>query len=735
MAAAIPPAAMAAAVPPPPPVFTVHDAMIMCGVDNVAQFNGETPAERFANDLFGNDFIACMDKSMDELNQDFKSYSDLTQAQGQIRISPGTKRNIRSFVHWVRDETRLGRNPNFIAFPVAMAPQLLRRFKTHTQFVTNSKTISEAAKPEKFANDTKWEDWSVTFLGYLRALPGRDGVPLKYICRSNDQPDPTPHQDFLDDYVAMAPLTGEAFSIDAATVHTLLMNFITGNQVAESKVQINQSRNNGRLDFMALRDHYEGIGILAVDIQKAETTIRNLFYAGEKRPHMWWDEFERQLTDAFTTYDKREGRIVYSNNMKLRMLVDKISEDFMKEVKAGLSIELSKQQMTMTYETALAAFRNEVNRQHPPQMSQNTRVRRNIREMNQGGRFGGRGRGRGRFGGRGRGGRGIKRTRTDSTFITLTDGTKVEYHPSFNFPPHIYKKMKQEDVDRLRAQRADYKKNKSQSRQVQELQQQLAETQSVVQQLSQSVSVAGQSQPNIPTNVSVGQHTQISRMTTGTMFGGRNEQAMRRKNNNNDNHSVGAVITTRKIGSIHADHPQPSANTKAYNECDTNADTSCLGTNFTIINYTNRTADVYAYQKDYKPLEGVPIVSGATAWDDPTTQQTYILVVHEALYYGTRLDHSLFNPNQFRSYGLGFWDNPYDKERGLEIEINDDITIPMYSSGTKVLFQSRVPTAHELNTCPHINLTSQEEWNPKQVQLGEVNIHESAQRNPQYRIS
>jgi len=111
------------------------------------------------------------------------------------------------------------------------------------------------------------------------------------------------------------------------------------------------------------------------------------------------------------------------------------------------------------------------------------------------------------------------------------------------------------------------------------------------------------------------------------------------------------------------------------------------------------------------------------------------LVVHEALYYGTKLDHSLFNPNQFRSYGLGFWDNPYDKEKGLKIEVNDDITIPMCSIGTKVLFQSRVPTDHELNTCPHINLTSQEEWNPKQVQLGEVDTHESAQRNPQYRIS
>ena len=95
----------------------------------------------------------------------------------------------------------------------------------------------------------------MTFLGHLRALPGRDGVPLKYVCRPNYLPDPTPQPDFLDNCVLMAPLAGEAFSIDAATVHTLLMNFITGNQVAESKVQIHQSQNNGRMDYMALTDH------------------------------------------------------------------------------------------------------------------------------------------------------------------------------------------------------------------------------------------------------------------------------------------------------------------------------------------------------------------------------------------------------------------------------------------------------------------------------------------------
>ena len=67
-------------------------------------------------------------------------------------------------------------------------------------------------------------------------------------------------------------------------------------------------------------------------------------------------------------------------------------------------------------------------------------------------------------------------------------------------------------------------------------------------------------------------------------------------------------------------HSEARAGTPAENECDTNADTCCLGKNFVILEYTQRTADVYAYMKDITPIVGVPIVSGATAWDDPVTK-------------------------------------------------------------------------------------------------------------------
>ena len=69
----------------------------------------------------------------------------------------------------------------------------------------------------------------------------------------------------------------------------------------------------------------------------------------------------------------------------------------------------------------------------------------------------------------------------------------------------------------------------------------------------------------------------------------------------------------------------------ANNECDTNADMCCLVKNYVILKNTSRTTDVYEYETTIKPLEGVPIVSGATAYDDLGTNTTYILVVNEAL--------------------------------------------------------------------------------------------------------
>ena len=90
-----------------PPVNTVLDAIILCGVDNIVLFDGITAAARFAKDLFDDDYRSVMDKTWEELDTDFKSYTDLTQNQGQIHLLPGIKRHLKGFIQWVRDEFRL----------------------------------------------------------------------------------------------------------------------------------------------------------------------------------------------------------------------------------------------------------------------------------------------------------------------------------------------------------------------------------------------------------------------------------------------------------------------------------------------------------------------------------------------------------------------------------------------------------------------------------------------------
>lgn len=124
----------------------------------------------------------------------------------------------------------------------------------------------------------------------------------------------------------------------------------------------------------------------------------------------------------------------------------------------------------------------------------------------------------------------------------------------------------------------------------------------------------------------------------------------------------------RQISSTNPKIKEPAVGTIANNELDTNADTCCLGKNFIPVGYTYRTADVYPYDSSIAPVLNVPIVTGATAWKDHYSQHTYILLFHESQYYGSKLDHSLINPNQVRHAGIPLWDNPYDPSHDLTIE-------------------------------------------------------------------
>ena len=84
------------------------------------------------------------------------------------------------------------------------------------------------------------------------------------------------------------------------------------------------------------------------------------------------------------------------------------------------------------------------------------------------------------------------------------------------------------------------------------------------------------------------------------------------------------------------------------NEVDNHANTCCAGRNFRPTFITNQVYEVLIYHKDYVSKKNVPMVSAATAWDNPKTGETIILHVHQALWFGLSLQKTLLSSNQIR---------------------------------------------------------------------------------------
>ena len=122
---------------------------------------------------------------------------------------------------------------------------------------------------------------------------------------------------------------------------------------------------------------------------------------------------------------------------------------------------------------------------------------------------------------------------------------------------------------------------------------------------------------------------------SGSIMGGRNEQANMRSRENGNDCPLQAVNVKRIIAQVTTggcDIEEPEPGNISVNDLDTNADTCCLSSNFTVLQMTSRTVDVYPYDPSCKPLYNVTIVSGANTVTDSITGNSLIMVINEALY-------------------------------------------------------------------------------------------------------
>ena len=91
---------------------------------------------------------------------------------------------------------------------------------------------------------------------------------------------------------------------------------------------------------------------------------------------------------------------------------------------------------------------------------------------------------------------------------------------------------------------------------------------------------------------------------------------------------------------------------------DLHADTCCGGSNTVALTLTGEKVNVFPFSDNLPAVQEVPIATILTIWESPKTGEPWMLVIHEALYFGDRLKESLLCPNQLRAAGVLVQDTP-----------------------------------------------------------------------------
>ena len=160
---------------------------------------------------------------------------------------------------------------------------------------------------------------------------------------------------------------------------------------------------------------------------------------------------------------------------------------------------------------------------------------------------------------------------------------------------------------------------------------------------------------------------------------------------------------------------------------DSHADTSCAGSNMAVLKLTGEMVTVYPFSENLPAVQEVPIATVLTMWESPTTGEPWILVIHEALYFGDRLKESLLCPNQVRAAGNVVQDTPiqFDTSPTHSITVPNKLELPLEMNGVISFIRTRKPTATEIEQyqtgmLQFVELTENVPWEPYSSKFAET---------------
>ena len=157
-------------------------------------------------------------------------------------------------------------------------------------------------------------------------------------------------------------------------------------------------------------------------------------------------------------------------------------------------------------------------------------------------------------------------------------------------------------------------------------------------------------------------------------------------------------------------------------ELESHADTTCVSPNAYILYKTNKTVQLTGFSTELGSIHHAPIVGAAYAYDDPITDQTFLLYFHQAILVKS-LEHPLLCPMQARYNDIivsecpkHLMQQPSNYHHALMTNDMEghQVIIPLSLHGTTPYFPVRTPTTQELEDCKILEITANTpDWNPR----------------------
>jgi hypothetical protein len=565
--------------------------------------------------------------------------------------------------------------------------------------------------PDEVKKDTKWKIWKENFDTYLHSKIGQASIPLAYIIRESNTPIPgLIHRTAHDQQVAGAILSGPEYNRNNGTVYDLLQS-LTVNGPAWPWVSAHQRSRDGRSAWKSLVSYYEGDSMRTRSKQECYDAISKATYRGPCRNY----DFNTYVHTHQQAHQEliRLGEPI-SKNKKVRDFLQGITDPQCTTIKLNV---LSNTALLNDFSQAINYIASAID-----MVTKNSGAvtSRQISELNTARAEGGRGtygrwqnrgrseRGRGFF--RGWGGHYIN---TRNTFrggrgrdVGSRDGNGDNRSLTRSYTPEEWSQLTPSQRSRIYRERERMQTVRAIVSVIRE--EGLTRSQAITDDVSMITATTNAANQTNSDNQDRNQRN-VNQISLNSI-----SESMNRRR-------VGAFFTTGRRQTNHTRYAREISVTQTEPktcraELNSHANTCGVNDVARILEYTDQVAEVSGFSEGLGTLKDVPIVNAAVAYDDPVSGETIILIINQALYFGSSIQHILLNPNQMRHHGLTVDDVPKHLSNGNSThsihQESENLWIPLQLKGIISYFSIRTPTDREINEFSTVTITSGYQWTP-----------------------